>query len=441
MREPGLSSSPAHSRRELLAEIGDAADLTFVRGVGNRGDELIWAGTRELLRGRDYREIGLDELPLASGATVLLSGGGAFCRPYNDHMPEALAVAELRFDRVILLPSSFDVSVAPVREALRRTSATVFAREDESHRAIAGLCRARLAHDCAFFFGFSAHSEPGSGVLNAFRTDAERAGLVPLPDGNEDISLTSGSFGAWLSAIERHEIVRTDRAHVMIAAALMGKRVQYAPSSYFKVDAIARTWLRDFPVTPIDPGAARAPDAGADLAGAEYALVAEDGAEPAAGALEALAADLDAHPGAAAVTPLVLDAGGTVRHFGGGISEREGRVEFTLDREGAARRADRWYPPGSRSSAATRSRSCRSMPSSTSTAPRTGACARSARVPGACAAAVRPWSRTTRRSPRRRPASSRALGRRGGSRPRHGSTAATACSSASSRPIPRPRGC
>ncbi|HVT58441.1 MAG TPA: hypothetical protein VHR45_08570 [Thermoanaerobaculia bacterium] len=47
--EPG-SRAPAGSiednRRRLLAAIGDPSDLTFVRGAGNLGDELIYAGAR-----------------------------------------------------------------------------------------------------------------------------------------------------------------------------------------------------------------------------------------------------------------------------------------------------------------------------------------------------------------------------------------------------------
>lgn len=342
----GHNSSVTQSRNALLAEIGDASDLTFVRGIGNRGDELIWAGTRELLRGRPYRELGLDDLPASSGGTVLLSGGGAFCRPYNDYMPEALAVAELRFDRVIVLPTTFDVSVARVREALERTSATVFAREEESLRAIEGLCRARLAHDCAFFYDFSGRRAPGSGTLNAFRTDAERAATAPVLPRNDDISLTAGSLDEWLGAIERSETVRTDRAHVLIAAALMGKRVEYAPSSYFKVPAIARTWLRDLPVTPIDAEPPPAAPPIPDPARPDLVVVADEGAAAEPGAIEALAADLDAHPEAIAVTPLVLGADGAVRHFGGSFAERDGQVDFTPDSRHGASGPTGWLPPG-----------------------------------------------------------------------------------------------
>jgi GT2 family glycosyltransferase len=248
------------SRKEILTEIGEHPDLVFIRGAGNRGDELISAGVRRLLAGLVFREIGIEELSGATGHTALICGGGAFCHSFHDLMPHVLAVAELRFERVILLPSTFDTSVDVVRAALRRSRAVIFAREQESYRRIRPLCDARIAHDCAFFFDFEPYRAKGSGrgILNAFRTDSETAGRYPTPPDSDDISITAGSMDAWLRQIAAHELVRTDRAHVMIAAAMLGKTVEYAPGSYFKVPAIADYSLAEFSVrrlaTPADPG-------------------------------------------------------------------------------------------------------------------------------------------------------------------------------------------
>jgi GT2 family glycosyltransferase len=243
------------SRRSILEQLGDQPDLTFVRGVGNRGDELIWAGTRQLLANRDYREVDLAGLCAVTGNTVLLSGSGAFCRPFHELMPRALAVCGLRFERVIVLPSSFDPSDDEVREALAHTRATVFAREPESYRQIAPLCDASLAHDCAFFFDFSPYRRNGRGVLNAFRTDREAVAGQLLPEDNDDISVSAPSLERWLETIADHELIRTDRAHVMIAAAMLGKRVEFAPSSYHKLEGIAEYALSNYPVIPLVPRA------------------------------------------------------------------------------------------------------------------------------------------------------------------------------------------
>ena len=129
---------------------------------------------------------------------MLLGGGGAFCRPYHELMPRALAVAEMRFERVLLLPSSFDPSEDAVREALAATGATVFARERESYERIRSLCDARIAHDGAFFFNYDGYRRVGDGTLQAFRTDREAIGgdNRPLPADNDDISVSAPTLQA-----------------------------------------------------------------------------------------------------------------------------------------------------------------------------------------------------------------------------------------------------
>ncbi len=271
------------SRDRLLAAVGDPPDLTFVRGVGNRGDDLICAGTRQVLAGRAYREIALAELPGASGHTVILAGSGGWCRPYHELMPQMLPLAEQRFERVIVFPSSFDVAVDAVRLAVARTRATLFAREMVSYAALRGVCGGSVdvADDCAFFCDLAAYASAGAGrgVLRAFRDDAEA--LAPPPAGSVDISLRCASLDEWLWTIAAHAVVQTDRAHVMIAAARLGKRVEVRPSTYHKLPAIAAYSLGAYDVRPLaelpaaapvpapalSPGDAAAPDAGVATAG------------------------------------------------------------------------------------------------------------------------------------------------------------------------------
>jgi GT2 family glycosyltransferase len=338
-----------HSRRAILEEIGDPPDLTVVRVRGNLGDDLIWAGTRELLADRIYFETDLDSLCGARGHTVLLCGSGGFCRPYHELMPRALAVAELRFERVMVLPSSFDPSEDEVREALARTGATVFARERESYGRIRSLCDARIAHDCAFFFDFSPYARAGEGTLNAFRTDREALGAGALPAGNIDISATATSLEEWLRTIAEHELVRTDRAHVMIAAALLGKRVEYRPSSYHKLPALAEFGLDGYPVVRLPspapaaasrPGRVAAPQRGAPAGPARVTAIvlSRDRPQRAFAAIDSLAAN------EIAIETLVIDnnsAPAAEQELAEGCSERNGvsvkRMERNLGCAGGRR--------------------------------------------------------------------------------------------------------
>ncbi len=149
--DPGIQAS----REKLLRAIGEPPDLTFVRGYGNIGDHLIYAGTRQLLAGLHWREVSILQLNGVEGHTAVVSGG-AWCLPYHD-MPQYLARLEAQFRRVIILPSSFEVAEASVRAALAGTKALVFAREQESFAQIQELCHADLAHDCAFFFDYESY--------------------------------------------------------------------------------------------------------------------------------------------------------------------------------------------------------------------------------------------------------------------------------------------
>ena len=237
------------NRKKLLNLLEGSSDITFIRGVGNIGDQLIYAGTRQLLSTHNYKEISILKLNGTGGHTALISGSGAWCRVHNA-LPKFLPIIEELYERVIILPSSFDTSVDFVKQALLNTKAIVLAREEESFRQIRNLCCADIAYDCAFFFDYSPYQQQGMGILNAFRTDRESA-MQELPPDNRDISSTCRSLEEWLRTIAGHDVIRTDRAHVIIGAALLGKNVYYRSSNYHKVPAIVDFSLREFPVAPI----------------------------------------------------------------------------------------------------------------------------------------------------------------------------------------------
>ena len=154
------------SRDALLGAIGEPEDLTFIRLYGNKGDELIYAGTRQLLaHERFYKEVSVRNLGGVSGHTALVAGGGCWCGPYHD-VVEHLPLIENKFKRVIIMPSSFDVSVPSVRATLALTKALVFARERTSFNGICRLlqCEA-LPTIAAFFFDYRPYLRHGEGWL------------------------------------------------------------------------------------------------------------------------------------------------------------------------------------------------------------------------------------------------------------------------------------
>src|SRR5262249_40982871 len=147
-------SSIERSRQLILEAVGSPTDLALVLCGKRVAQQFTAAGARALLIEHGYRELDLEGLASARRDTALLPSAG-FCRSDRDAMPRALAIAGLRFDRVVVLPSSFDPSEEFVHRALSRTRGIVFAAEPESYRRIADLCDARLAHETSFFFDFS----------------------------------------------------------------------------------------------------------------------------------------------------------------------------------------------------------------------------------------------------------------------------------------------
>ncbi|WP_282171259.1 polysaccharide pyruvyl transferase family protein [Cytobacillus firmus] len=239
------------SRNKILSKIGSSKDLSFIYSWGNIGDHLIWAGTRQLLKGKNYKEVFVTDVEKVEGQTALITGGGGWCKAFHS-WPDFLPIIEQRFEEVIILPTSFETSLDKVKRTLLNSKAFVFARELESYNQIKNLCNSDYAYDCAFFFDFSQYQRKGQGTLNAFRTDQEQLfHSIAKPDNNNDISRTAGNLDQWLKVIAKHGIINTDRAHVMIASAMLGKQVYYRPSNYHKVPAIAEFSLRDFPVYKI----------------------------------------------------------------------------------------------------------------------------------------------------------------------------------------------
>ncbi|MGB7762416.1 MAG: polysaccharide pyruvyl transferase family protein [Bryobacteraceae bacterium] len=247
MPVPRLAPAGLEAQRtKILALVADAPDVTFFRGRGNVGDDLIHAGTRRLLADVPYLEAGTWDMQDAHGHTALITGSGGWCVPFHYQLPDALPLIEERFERVIILPSTFDLAEPVVRDALRKTKAIVFARELKSYEQIRDVCHAEIAHDCAFFYDFSPYQRPGRGRLSAYRQDHDSK-RRDVPADNCDISKTCFGLDHWLWTIARHDTVATDRAHVMIAAAMLGKHVEYHGTNYHKVTAIAEYSLSAFP--------------------------------------------------------------------------------------------------------------------------------------------------------------------------------------------------
>jgi exopolysaccharide biosynthesis predicted pyruvyltransferase EpsI len=273
---------------DILKTVANGRTIDWVLNPGNAGDSLIVAGTVQLLtdHGIPYRCIHDYERYDGTGRILCYSGGGCLV-PYYDFGHNFLARHHEHAEHLVLLPhtvdgnedllAAFGSNVTLIcREATsyahcRRTSirANVYAADDLAFSLAAREFlqgpRADLAlRDQAVaakmqprYLEFLDRTEEGK-TLVVWREDVERSGSRSDPP-RHDIANTFGiesTYGLaamltsaeyFLRAIDHFDAIRTDRLHVAGAGALLNKKVEIYPNSYFKNRAMYDFTLRQYP--------------------------------------------------------------------------------------------------------------------------------------------------------------------------------------------------
>lgn len=237
-----------HDAFEYLASVLDRlcarGPVYYYPNPGNWGDALIDAGTRRL-----FADIGLvvQEVngklkhrarALVDRGTLIYGGGGAWCR-YWGEQTDFLSRDWRLYRHVIVMPSTYE-RAAPL------PNGTFFARDE--HESLERVPEAHFCHDLAFYLD-PGDWPPGKGVGSFFRRDAESAGALSIPADNCDLSAegrTRSPIEPFFERIARHEIIRTDRLHVAIAACLLGREVHLHAGGYFKNQAVFRSSIEPY---------------------------------------------------------------------------------------------------------------------------------------------------------------------------------------------------
>lgn len=234
---------------QLLADFRGREVVTLLNR-GNRGHGVTHLGGRRFLADigithREFRET--DDLGAMNGDVLLLHGVGAVSRGART-LPRLLPSIAPRFQRVVILPASFDVSEPRVRAFAETWDErySVFCRELVSFTALRELgarpSALLLGHDLAFHADLTPWAvRPARGRAGLFRRDNEAAyGRLPRNfDASDDASQGSDREPEkLLEYVARFAEIHTDRCHAAIAAAMMGRRVVFYRNNYFKNQAI-----------------------------------------------------------------------------------------------------------------------------------------------------------------------------------------------------------
>ncbi|MEM7498304.1 MAG: polysaccharide pyruvyl transferase family protein [Pseudomonadota bacterium] len=254
----------------------------FLHLPGNAGDALIALGAHQFFDAHGFR---LSEqsyrAPVPDGAGVVFAAAGNFV-PLYDHLAGFLAAEAHRLARIVLLPATVRGNETLLGSLPAKT--LILCRDMESFRhcrAAAPQVALQLCPDMALFWTPEAHARefraalPGmlvrpyawryatkaaraflgartlrrqGGTLLAMRTDGESAGDAPPPESidlSEVFRVRENERDQALLAVEAlrrflapFERVRTNRLHVAVLSALLGKEVVVSDNNYGKLRAV-----------------------------------------------------------------------------------------------------------------------------------------------------------------------------------------------------------
>jgi exopolysaccharide biosynthesis predicted pyruvyltransferase EpsI len=290
---------------ELLAQFNEP--LYFMPNPGNAGDSLIFCATLQYFEIHGIHVELLDSMGTdLTGKVVLYACGGNF-GGLDSRAARFVELNHARAKALILLPHTiFDAEgllsqlgpncylfcrelVSYQHAKQHASNASVYHHDDMVFSCdIAGLLSKdtrsmhirehlakelsrRIGGDKAYDFGLGLSGyvsctlftlkqtlglwRPQDDTLYALRTDVEKT-KAPMPKNNVDISaifelsscvpeLAYISTRKFLEIIDKHKVIKTNRLHVGIASALLGKEVHLMASNYFKIRAIYEYSIRD----------------------------------------------------------------------------------------------------------------------------------------------------------------------------------------------------
>lgn len=226
----------------LAADIEKQSHLrtVFVPSPGNWGDSLINAGTREFFSKYDikYREIkrtNAFKLTQPADCHFIIGGGGGWCRFWHS-TPEFVMSMLPKAGFITVLPTS--IADAPKQPAAQ-DNLRIYSRGQTDLESMD--YDLRLCHDMALHCtDWNLYNETGIETLVAMREDAESR-FAAVPKDNNDISLQGNGYEdsrPFYHRISAYSNVRTDRLHVAIAAAQLGKVVELIASGYSKSPSV-----------------------------------------------------------------------------------------------------------------------------------------------------------------------------------------------------------
>lgn len=289
----------------LKSTLGIDESFYYRPNSGNAGDALMATATLDLFDslGLTYTALFANRANQDfSGTVLVLGGGGNFNETGYNRYAEIVSSWHQKVKRLVILPHT--VSGNETLLSSLGNNVDIICRERKSYQHVKKHARHAnvfLAHDMAFslnvqkvlsrqpsypmmlakravtsalrlgarknypnvrdilqdFQDFSAlqRNPTRNGVLNVFRVDIEKTD-IDIPEDNIDLSLrfqyglstrqlTDYMTSQVFSYLDHFHTIRTNRLHICIAAALLGKTVELFSNNYHKIQSVYEHSLKD----------------------------------------------------------------------------------------------------------------------------------------------------------------------------------------------------
>lgn len=293
--------------RQYLSTLPNNETVYYCPNIGNAGDSLIALATFHLFRELNikYQVVNPDNFePI--GKTFIYAGGGNLIKHYH-RAREIIQKYHRHVKKLIILPHTIDDNEDLIKDL--GSNVDIILREEisfERTRKLNTKSNIMLMDDMAFSLNVQkilerrsvafieyiflkiqfnlrgyktesirtllnmliqnekmereAHSRlksvvPDESVLNSFRTDIEKTD-IHIPANNFDLSAIFAygtihekfaSYACYrlLKFMNHYNEIRTNRLHISIGGALLGKQVKIYPNNYYKCEAIYRYSMKD----------------------------------------------------------------------------------------------------------------------------------------------------------------------------------------------------
>ena len=257
---------------ELLKTLHSLGNFSYIINPGNMGDMLIASATMQFFDNNNLT----NNIDNYSSETIVYGGGGLWTSDYEKRWIKFLPVFA-RAKRIVILPSSFNKCQKLINIMDERF--VVFCREYKSYDYLISTnskAKIILDHDMALriqkeILSFAPQiNDLERNILNQVIDEMKKVSLIAkfmrkdlekIKNYETDFDLSSSGFcdhdtnrdyidfnsQLMLCAVDSVDAIITDRLHVAIAGALMGKEVYILDNSYGKLSSVYKHSLSDNP--------------------------------------------------------------------------------------------------------------------------------------------------------------------------------------------------